>query len=108
MANYHSYGVRLSQGQLQNLSRAYNNNSAITIRLANDELSGPDKLMLTKTQINKLKKAKSQGVGSDIKISKTQIRKAIKQGGSVWSNLIPLGTRALPYTTSAISKQSQL
>ena len=104
MANYHSYGVRLSQGQLQNLSRAYNNNSAITIRLANDELSGPDKLMLTKTQINKLKKAKSQGVGSDIKISKTQIRKAIKQGGSLWSSLISLETRALPYATSAIAK----
>ena len=34
--------------------------------------------MLTKTQINKLRKAMSQGVGSDIKISKTQIRKAIK------------------------------
>ena len=104
MANYHSYGVSLSEGQLQKLSRPYNNNSAKTIRLANNELSGPDELMLTKTQINKLKKAKSQGVGSDIKISKTKIRKAIKQGGSLWSSLISLGTRALPYTTSAISK----
>ena len=104
MANYHSYGVSLSKGQLQKLSRAYNNNSAITIRLANNELSDPDKLMSTKTQINKLKKAKSQGVGSDIEISKTQIRKAIKQGGSLWSSLISLRTRALPYATSAISK----
>ena len=26
----------------------------------------------------------SQGTGSDIKISKTQIRKAIKHGGSLW------------------------
>ena len=51
--------------------------------------------MLTKTQINKLKRAKSQGVGADIKISETQIRKAIKQGGSLWSSLISLGTRAL-------------
>ena len=40
MANDHSYGVSLSKGQLQKLSRAYNNNSAITIRLANNELSG--------------------------------------------------------------------
>jgi len=104
MANYHSYGVSLSNGQLQKLSRAYNNNSAITIRLANNELSGPDEFLLTKTQINKLKKGKSQGVGSDIKISKTQIRKAIKQGGSLWSSLISLGTRALPYAASALSK----
>ena len=61
-------------------------------------------MMLTKTQTNKLKKAKSQGVGSDIKISKTQIRKAVKQGGSLWSSLISLGTRALPYATSPLSK----
>ncbi|CAH3190757.1 unnamed protein product, partial [Porites evermanni] len=102
--NYHSYGVSLSKGQLQKLSSAYNNNSAITIRLAYNELSGPDELMLTKTQLNKLKKAKIQGVGSDTKISKTQLRKAIKQGGSVWSSLNSLGTRAFPHATSAISK----
>ena len=61
-------------------------------------------LFISKTQINKLKKAKGQGMGSDIKISKTQIRKAVKQGGSLWSSLISLGTRALPYATSALSK----
>ena len=58
-------------------------------------MSGLDELMLKKTQINKLKRAKSQGVGADTKISKTQIRKAIKQGGSLLSILISLGTRAL-------------
>ena len=69
MKNYYSYGVSLSKGQLVKLSRAYNNNSAATIRLANNELSGSYELMLTKTQINKLKTVMSQGVGSDIKIS---------------------------------------
>ena len=56
MKNCYSYGVSLSKGQLVKLSRAYNNNSAATIRLANNELSGSHELMLTKTQINKLKK----------------------------------------------------
>ena len=51
--------------------------------------------MLTKTQINKLRKAMSQGTGSDIKISKTQIRKAIKHGGSLWGSLISLGSKLL-------------
>ena len=37
--------------------------------------------MLTKTQINKLNKAKKNGVGSDIKISKAQISKIAKHGG---------------------------
>ena len=96
MTKYHPYGVSLSKGQLEKLSNAYNNNSAITIRLARNELSGPHELMLTKTQINKLRKAMSQGTGSDIKISKTQIRKAVKQGGSLWGSLISLGSKLLP------------
>ena len=84
MTKYYAYGVSLSKGQLEKLSRAYNNNSAITIRLARNELSGPHELMLTKTQ--------------NIKISKyqTQIRKAIKHGGSLWGSLISLGSKLLP------------
>ena len=96
MTKYYSYGVSLSKGQLEKFSRAYNNNSAITIRLARNELSGPHELMLTKPQINKLRKARSQGTGSDIKISKTQIRKGIRQGGSFWGSLINLGSKLLP------------
>ncbi|CAH3018424.1 unnamed protein product, partial [Porites evermanni] len=83
-------------GQLEKLSRAYNNNSAITIRLARNELSGPHELKPTKTQISKLRKAMSQGTGSDIKISKTQIRKVVRQGGSLWESLISLGSKLLP------------
>ena len=82
ISKYYSYGVSLSKGQLERLSRAYNNNTAITIILAKNKLSGPHELMLTNTQSNKLKKAMSQGTGSDIKISRTLIRKAIKHGGS--------------------------
>ena len=96
MTKYYPYGVSLNKGQLEKLSRAYNNNSAITIRLTRNELSGPHELMLTKTPINKLKKAMIQGTGSDIKISKTQIRKAVKQGGSLWGSLISLGSKLLP------------
>ena len=104
MTKYYPYGVSLSKGQLEKLSRAYNNNSPITIRLARNELSGPHELMLTKTQINKLRKAMSQGTGSDIKISKTQIRKAVKQGGSLWGSLISLGSRLLPMAMPIVKK----
>ena len=38
----------------------------------------------------------SQGTGSDIKIPKTQIRKAVRQGGSLWGSLISLGSKLLP------------
>ena len=96
MTKYYSYGVSLSKGQLEKLLRAYKNNSAITIRLAKNELSGPHELILTKTQINKLRKAVTQGRGSDIKISKKQIRKAVKHGDSLWGSLISLGSKLLP------------
>ena len=104
MTKYYPYGVSLSEGQLEKLSRAYNNNSAITIRLDRKELSGPHELILTKTQINKLRKAMSQGTGSDIKISKTQIRKAVKQGGSLWGSLISLGSKLLPMAMPIVKK----
>ena len=103
MTKYYPYGVSLSKGQLEKLSRAYNNNSAITIRLARNELFGPHELMLTKTQIIKLRKAMSQGTGSDIKISKTQTRKAVKQGGSLWGSLARLLPMALPLAKKAIT-----
>ena len=104
MTKYYPYGVSLSKGQLEKLSRAHNNSSAITIRLARNELSGPHELMLTKTQINKLKKALSQATGSDIKISKTQIRKAVRQGGSLWGSLISLGSKLLPMAMPIVKK----
>jgi len=104
MTTYHPYGVKLSEGQKQKLARAYAGNSAITIRLSNDELTGNDKLMLTKRQIGRLNRAKREGRGSDIKISKSQIRKAVQEGGSLWSSLFSLGTKSLPYATSAVSK----
>ena len=69
------------------------------IRLASNELSGPHELVLTKTQINKLKKAMSQGTGSDIKISKTQIRKPVKHGGSLFGSLVSLGSKLTPMAT---------
>ena len=96
MTKYYPYCVSFTKGQLEKLLRAYNNNSAITIRLARNELSFPHELMLKKIQINKLRKAMSKGTGSDIKISKTQIRKAVRQGGSLWGSLINLGSKLLP------------
>ena len=59
MATNYPHGVELSQGQRQKLARAFKINSAITIRLAKDEFNGSDELMLTKTQINRLKTAKT-------------------------------------------------
>ena len=58
--------------------------------------------MLTETQLKRIQKALNGGTGVDIKISKTQIRKAIKKGGSVFSSLVTLGTKLLPYAGKAV------
>ena len=104
MTKYFEYGVNLSVGQKTNLVKAIKTKSELTLRLKNSQLSGKDELMLTKTQLNKIKKAISNKTGVDIKISKTQIRKAVKQGGSLFSSLAMLGAKALPYVTKAASK----
>lgn len=67
---------------------------------------GSDAVMPTKTQINKLKKLMANGTGSDIKISKTQIRKVVQQGGSLWSSLLmfSLWSKMLPYAMKGVSK----
>ena len=53
--------------------------------------------MLTKTQINRIKKAIKTQKGVNINISKTQIKKVIKKGCSLFSalfsKLIPLATK---------------
>ena len=42
-------------------------------------------------------------VGSD----KTQIRKVVQHGGSLWSTLFSLGAKALPFVSEAASKVLQ-
>ena len=98
MTRYISHGVKLSPNQKQTLARAINSRSPVTLRLSNSQLSGHDKLMLTKTQLKKIQKLMKNGIGTDIKISKTQKRKI---GGNIFSTL---ATRFLPKVMPAISK----
>ena len=103
MTKYFEYGVNLSKGQKTNLAKAIQTNSELTLRLKNNQLSGSDELMLTKTQLNKIQKAVANRTGVDVNFSKSQIRKVV-QGGSLFSSLAMLGAKALPFVTKAASK----
>ncbi|MCV6631687.1 MAG: hypothetical protein OIF50_17715, partial [Flavobacteriaceae bacterium] len=61
----------------------------------------------TKTQLKRIQKSLADGTGADIKISKPQIRKVAKQGGSLFSTLASLGARVLPYAVKGLSKLYQ-
>ena len=104
MTTYIEYGVTLTDGQKSKLASAIINQSPLTLRLKHSHLRGSDELMITKRQIKKIKKSIANGTGSDIKISKTQIRKSVKHGGSLFSSLASLGAKVLPYAIKGISK----
>lgn len=73
--NYQEHGLMLTDGQKQKLQSA---KEGITLRLTRNQLSGNDVLLLTKTQINKIQKSQRLGVGMDLKLSASQMK---KQGG---------------------------
>ena len=104
MSNYMEYGVKLTDGQKTKLASAIINQSPLTLRLKHSHLRGNDELMLTKRQIAKINKSIANGTGSDIKISKTQIRRSVKHGGNLFSSLASIGARVLPYAIKGISK----
>ena len=100
----HEMKVHLSQGQKAKLAKAIRDGSALKLRLGKNALSGNDELMLSQRQIAKLQKAKKNNSGAEISFSKSSIRKSVKQGGSLWSSLFSLGTKALPFVTKGVSK----
>ena len=104
MTTYIEYGVRLSDGQKSKLLSAIQNKSPLTLRLKNSHLKGPDELMLTQRQIEKIKKSLANGTGSDLKISKTQITRSVKHGGNLFTSLIKLGSKLLPHAIKGVSK----
>ena len=104
MTTYIEYGVKLTDGQKSKLASAILNKSPLTLRLKHSHLRGSDELMLTQRQISKIKKSIANGTGSDIKISKTQIRSSVKHGGNLFSSLASLGAKVLPYAIKGVSK----
>ncbi|PFX30088.1 Complement C1q and tumor necrosis factor-related protein 9B [Stylophora pistillata] len=112
-ADYHIYALILNQEELsvevmdnqrRKLAKAFNEKSPITLRLSHNELTGSDEMMLTQTQIKKIQKAKSNGTGVDLKISKTQITKVAQKGGSLFSSLLTLGAKLLPKAMNLATK----
>ena len=100
----HDYNVTLSEGQKNKLPSAIRKKEPVTLRLKNNQLTGRDEMKLTLTQIKKLQKAKRFGLGSEIKISKTQIKKSVKKGGSLYSSLASLAMRGVALAIKGTTK----
>ena len=104
MGSYIEYRVKLADGQKSKLASVIRNKSPLTLRLKHSHLRGTDELMLTRRQINKIEKSLANGSGSDIKISRTQIRRSVKHGGNLFTSLASLGARLLLLAMRGVSK----
>ena len=59
MTHYIDHGVKLSSEQAKKIKDAFDNDCEATIKISKINLTGDDKLPLTKTQFNKITKSKT-------------------------------------------------
>ena len=85
MTQYNTLNVKLSNSQLNKLKSAIKNGTAVTLNLSpnligssNDENNFPYKLLLTSTQVSKIRKAFANGSSANIKVLKIQLSKMIE------------------------------
>ena len=94
MSKYNPLNVKLSNSQLNKLKFGIKNGAEVILNLSsnlnlnsNDEANFPNKLLLTNTQVSKIRKAFTNGSLANIKFSKTQLSK-VKSGEFNVLNLI--------------------
>ena len=82
MTHYNSLNVELSSLQLNKLKSGIKNGAEVTLKISsnvvgdsNDENNFPHQLLLTNTQVSRLRKAFANGSSANIKLSKTQLHK---------------------------------
>ena len=88
MTQYNILNSKFSNSQLNKLKSVINNGTQVTINLSlnavgesNDETNFPHKLILTITQVLKVRKAFANGSSANIKLSKTALSKMVQLGG---------------------------
>ena len=85
MTQYNSLNVKLSNSQLNEVVLRLLSNM-----IGDNETNFAHKLLLTNRQVSNLRKAFSNHLSADIKLSKTQLSKMIQSGGFLGRLLDPL------------------
>ena len=99
MTSYTNVKVRISEGQKDNLKKAFESNcESITIRLTFTNLHGEDAIALTKSQLDTLVKAYEAKKGMTIKMSRTQLAYNIKIEGG----FLPMLAGLVPFLTGTV------
>ena len=97
MTQYNTLNAKLSNPQIKKLKSGIKNNNEETLKLSsnvvgdsNDENNFLHKLLLTNTQVSKLRKAFANNFSANIKLLKTQLLKIEQLGGFLGRLLGPL------------------
>ena len=107
MTQYNSLNVKLLNSQLNKLKSAIKNESEVVLRLSSnmivdDETNFSHKLLLTNRQVANLRKAFTNNLSTDIKLSKTQLSNMIQSEGFLGRLLGPLLKIGLPLIKNVI------
>ena len=101
--SYTAIRLNISDGQKRRVKQALKSNDTLTLRFDNNDLKGGDDLiLLTKTQINNIRKAVMSGKGANIKMSKTQIKRNIATEGGFLGALLGAAARFLPMIATKV------
>lgn len=99
--NYQLAQLSLSQTHIRNLSNAVQSGSPAQLRLTKMHIKpGNVNLLLTKTQLNKLEKAREAGRGMVLNLSKTQLNQM--KGRGFFGDLFKWGTDLAGKAISAL------
>ena len=103
---YNSLNVKLSNLQLK-FKSAIKPENEVVLRLSSNiigdnETNFPQKVLLTNRRVSNLRKAFTNHLSADIKLSKTQLSKMIQSGGFLGRLLGPLLKTGLPLIKNVI------
>ena len=103
MMRYINVEVNISEWQKEKLQHTIKSNcSAVSIRLAHEDLQGNDILAVTHSQANTLAKAHENGKGITIRMSSNQLKHNKKVEGGFLGLLAGLAARALPMVARTV------
>ena len=112
MTQYNTLNVKLSNLQLNKLKPAITNETEVVLRVSSNmigdnETNFPHKFLLTNRQVSNLRKALTNYLSTDIKLSKTQLSKMMQSGGFLGRLLGPLLKTGLPLIKNVIKPLSK-
>ena len=97
MTQHNTLTVKLSNSQLNKLKSGIKKGTEVTLKISSNIVGGssdknnfPNKLLLTNTQVSRLRNAFAKICSANIKLSKTQLHKIEQSGGFLGRILGPL------------------